>query len=236
MITVMILAGGIGSRVGASRPKQFIEIYGKPVLAYTVEQFQKNIQIDAIEIVCHKEWIEYVRKMIEIYQFSKVRWIIEGGQTFQNSVMNGTEFLNDKINDRDYVLIQYAASPFTSQKIINDVIKVMQEKGSSFSATPCFQLMGTNDGEISKVWVDRDKYVQIASPYGFKYSYLKDIYIRAKKENILNTIEPHITSLMYALGDTLHQAYGDQTNIKITTESDLILLKAYAIMKKMESN
>lgn len=232
----MILAGGVGTRVGANRPKQFIEIYGKPVLGYTIEQFQKNMQIDAIEIVCHKDWKNYVREMIKKYNYSKVKWIVDGGETFQKSVISGTDFLIDKMEDSDYVLIQYAAAPFTSQKIIDDVIRVMLEKKSSFSATPCFQLMGTNDGNVSQRWVDRDKYIQIASPYGFQYAYLKDIYARARNENILDTIEPHITSLMYALGDTLYQAYGDQTNIKITTEADLTILKAYAAMKKLELN
>lgn len=236
MIVVMILAGGVGTRVGADRPKQFIEVYGKPVLAYTIENFQKNMQIDKIEIVCHKDWKEYVKKMISKYQFSKVEWIVEGGQTFQESVINGTNYLNGKIDDLDYVLIQYAAAPFTSQKIINDVIRVMLKKNFSFSATPCFQLMGTNDGQTSENWVDRDKYIQIASPYGFQFAYLKDIYIRAQKQKLLDIIEPHITSVMYALGETLYQAYGDQTNIKITTEADLQMLRAYATLENQEQN
>lgn len=231
MITVMILAGGVGSRVGADRPKQFIEILGKPVLAYTIDNFHENPLVDAIEIVCHKEWKQYVVDMIDTYGFSKVKWITDGGDTFQNSVINGVNCLKDKIKDDDYVLIQYAAAPFTSQKVINSVIQVMLEKDSSFSATPCFQLMGSNDGDVSLKWADRDKFVQIASPYGFKYEYLKNIYERAQKHELLDKIEPHVTSLMYALGDTLYQAYGEQANIKITTEEDLKLLEIYAVKK-----
>ena len=75
MVTVIILAGGVGSRVGAGRPKQFVEVLGKPVLAYTIEIFQNNPQIDAIEVVCHKKWKEYLTGMIWSEQ-SKVdcRW------------------------------------------------------------------------------------------------------------------------------------------------------------------
>ena len=73
MITAMILAGGVGSRVGADRPKQFVEVLGKPVLAYTIEIFQKNPQIDAIEVVCHKKWKEYLNVMIETYNLTKVK-------------------------------------------------------------------------------------------------------------------------------------------------------------------
>lgn len=226
MITAMVLAGGVGSRVGADRPKQFVEIFGKPVVVYTIEIFQKNSNIDAIEVVCHKEWKEYLINMIEQYNLDKVKWVTDGGETFQDSVMNGINNLKDKIKSDDYVLIQYGAAPFTSDKIVNDVIRVMQDKGSAVTATPCYQLLGSNDeNATSKTWVDRDKYIQIACPYGFKYSYLLDIYKRAEERGLLETIEPHTTSLMYALGDTLYQAYGDQTNIKITTREDLELFK-----------
>jgi 2-C-methyl-D-erythritol 4-phosphate cytidylyltransferase len=109
----------------------------------------------------------------------------------------------------------------------------MKKRGSAITATPCYQLMGSNDGgNISKSWVDRDKYIQIACPYGFKYSYLLDIYKRAEEKGLLETVEPHTTSLMYALGDTLYQAYGDQTNIKITTKEDIDLFEGYLLMKK----
>ena len=87
MITAMILAGGVGSRVGAERPKQFVEVCGKPILAYTIEIYQKNPQVEAIEIVCHADWIDYLKEMIENYDLSKVKWITHGGETFQKSVI-----------------------------------------------------------------------------------------------------------------------------------------------------
>lgn len=237
MITAMILAGGVGSRVGADRPKQFIEILGKPVLAYTIEIFQNNPQVDAVEVVCHKQWKGYLENMIAKYDLTKVRWIADAGATFQESCMNGMNYLMDKIKKDDYVLIQYGAAPFTSDKVVDDVIRVMKEKKCSFTATPCYQLMGTNDanGE-SRTWIDRDKYIQIACPYGFKYEYLLDIYQRAEEQGLLETIEPHTTSLMYALGDVLYQAYGDQTNIKITTKEDLALFEGVVLRRLYQTD
>lgn len=233
MITAIILAGGTGSRVGAGCPKQFIKILEKPVLAYTIEIFQNNPQIDAIEIVCHKDWKDYLMAMIKEYDFTKIKWVTDGGDTFQDSVMNGIQNLKGKIELDDYVLVHYGASPFTSDKIVNDVIRVMKEKGSAITATPCYQLLGSNDDNAtSKTWVNRDKYIQIASPYGFKFSYLLDIYVRAEQKGLIDRIEPHTTSLMYALGDTLYQAYGDQTNIKITTKEDLDIFEGYVLMKQ----
>lgn len=235
MITAIVLAGGVGSRVGAGRPKQFIEILGKPVLAYTIEIFQNNPQIDAVEVVCHKDWKEYLMDMIKRYHLSKVKWIADGGDTFQDSVMSGINNLKDKINSDDFVMIQYGAAPFTSEKIVNDVIHIMEDKGSAVTATPCYQLLGSNDENgTSKTWVNRDNYIQIACPYGFRFSYLLDVYKRAKEQGLIEKIEPHTTSLMYALGDTLYQAYGDQTNIKITTKEDLLMFEGYVLMREKE--
>ncbi|MBU5431053.1 2-C-methyl-D-erythritol 4-phosphate cytidylyltransferase [Kineothrix sp. MSJ-39] len=234
MIIAMILAGGVGSRVNADRPKQFIEVFDKPVLAYTIDIFEENEQIDAIEIVCHDNWIHYLEQMVRKYKYTKVKWITRGGSTFQKSVINGIQCLDKNINNNDYVLIHYGAAPFTSSYIVEDVIRVMKKRGNAFSATPCYQLMGTNDGEESKKWIDRDSCLQIASPYGFKFAYLKSVYERADKEGLLEKIEPHVTSLIYALEDVLYKAYGDQTNIKITTKADIELFKAYVLMKQKE--
>ena len=233
MITAMILAGGVGSREGAERPKQFVEVCGKPILAYTIEIYQKNPQVEAIEIVCHADWIDYLKEMIENYDLSKVKWITHGGETFQKSVINGMEYLKDKLDVDDIVMIHYGAAPFSSQQIVTDGIKVCQEHGMSVSCTPCFQLMGSDDGNgESKRWINRDKQVQICCPQSFKYGYLADIYKRAEEKGLLETVEPHTTSLMYALGDTIYQSYGNQTNIKITTKEDLELFEGYVLLQE----
>lgn len=139
--------------------------------------------------------------------------------------------MQEQVAQGDYVLIRYGAAPFTSGKMVTDVIRVMKEKGSAVTGTTCYQLLGTKDGDESRNWVDRDKFVQIACPYGSKYGYLFDIYKRAEEQGLLDTIEPHTTSLMYALGDKLNLAYGDQTNIKITTKEDLEMFEGYAMRK-----
>ena len=109
----------------------------------------------------------------------------------------------------------------------------MKDKGSAITATPCYQLLGSNDeNATSKTWVDRDKYIQIACPYGFRFDYLLNVYERAKKKGLIEKVEPHTTSLMYTLGDRLYQAYGDQTNIKITTKEDLALFEGYVLLQQ----
>lgn len=232
MNVALILAGGTGSRVGASRPKQFIEVFDKPVLAYTIEIYQNHHDIDAIEVVCHPDWLDYLKDMIRMYSLSKVKWIANGGDTFQDSVINGMNNLQGQIQEDDIVMIHYGASPFTNEKTITDGIKVCKEHDMSASCIPCFQLIGSNDEkQTSKTWIDRDKLIQVTCPQSFKYYYLLDIYKRAEEQNLLKVIEPHTTSLMYALGDTIYQSYGDQTNIKITTKEDLDLFKGYILVR-----
>ena len=223
MNIAMILAGGTGSRVGEDIPKQFIKVHDKPVLAYTIENFESNINIDYIEIVCHKDWIEYLKDLISKYQYKKVRWIVEGGNDFQHSALNGVKFLENKLNDDDMILIQYGASPLTSEKVINEAINVCQMHGNAVSTFPIYQLLGSNDNDKSLSFVDRDKIIQLTCPQVFLKKNLDMIYKEALEKDLLDTVEPHTTSLMYALNIPIYQSYGEPWNIKITTKEDIEL-------------
>lgn len=234
MITAIILAGGVGSRAGADRPKQFVEVLGRPVVAYTIEIFEAHPEVDAIEVVCHRAWNDYLREVIKKYGYKKVKWITDGGETFQASVINGLEYLRTALTVEDYVLIQYGAAPFTSERIVTDVIRVMRERGSAVTGTPCYQLLGSRQGDVSRRWINRDACVQLACPQGFRYGYVLDIYERARAQGLLERTEPHTTSLMYALGDEIYLSYGDQTNLKITTQEDFELFEGYMWLKRRE--
>ena len=228
----IILAGGIGSRVGADIPKQFIEILGKPIISYTVEAFQNNVNIDAIEIVCHKDYIDYMKDLINKYDLHKVKWITPGGYDFQHSVMNGINNLNGIIDDDDIVLIHYGASPFVTDEIINDAIRVCKEKGNATPATTCYLLAGTYNGDKSNQWLDRDHIALLNAPHTFKFGYLKNLYERAEKLGIIDTTEPHTTSLMYKLGDPVYLSKSSTNNIKITTKDDLEMFEGYVLVKQ----
>lgn len=233
MNVAVILAGGVGSRVGAGCPKQFIDIFGKPVLAYTIENFQNHKQIDAIEVVCLKEYQQYLQEIVNQNGYSKVKWITDGGVDFQQSVLNGINNLKGKLEKEDIILVHYGASPFVSEEIITDAIAVCKEKGNCTSGTPCYLLTGSNDdGEKSTTWVDRDKIMQLNSPQCFKFGYVIKIYEEAIEKDLLGKVEPHTTSLMYELGHTIYFSKGNQTNIKITTKEDVELFKAYVYYKE----
>lgn len=233
MNIAVILAGGSGTRVGGSTPKQFVEVLGKPVIAYTIERFQNHPEIDAIEVVCVKSHIAMLQSIVDQYSLFKVCWIAEGGNTFQDSVISGIENLRMHASDDDIVLVHYAASPFVGAEIISDCIRVAREKGNSTSATPCYLLLGSNDdGAQSTQWVDRDKIMQLNSPQCFRYGYVKWLYETAAANGVLDEVEPHTTSLMFRMGQAVYFAKGDQTNIKITTKEDLALFEGYVLLER----
>lgn len=186
--------------------------------------------------------MNYCKEMCQQYGLSKVKWIVRGGDTFQDSVMNGVEHLksllkefggNGDVSLDDNIYIQYGGAPFTSQKIVNSVIDMTEERGSAVTGTPCYQLLGSRDDDSHSFnYVNRDNYIQIACPYGFRFSYLLDVYKRAEKAGLLDKIEPHITSLMFALEDPINYAYGDQMNIKLTTKEDFDLFEGYVFYKR----
>lgn len=228
----IILAGGVGSRVGAGMPKQFIEVLGQPVIVYTMLIYQQHPEIDSIEVVCHASYIDYLHELVEKNNISKVKWVTNGGETFQDSCMNGIHYLSDKISKDDNILIHYAAAPFTTAEEITDAIRVCKEKGNAVCGIPCYQLMGTRgEGEVSKEWVDRDRYIQITCPYCFNYGFVLDLYREAEEKDLLDKVEPHTTTLMQYMGYELYLSKGYQSNIKITTKEDLILFKGFLLAK-----
>jgi len=239
MNIAIILAGGVGNRFGADVPKQFVEVLGKPVLAYTIDVFEKHPQIDAVLVVCVKSYINYVWDMKDKFKLSKIKWVTKGGTTFQESVLNGVRFLEEKIGDKDIVLVHFGASPFVTSDIITDAIRVCKEKGNAISTTDYYVLSGKKKKTTSVIdpenyseeYIDRETIAVMNSPHAFRYGEIKDLYDEAINTGIIEKVEPHTTTLMYAMGKKVYFSYGTQSNIKITRKEDLYLFEGYILMK-----
>lgn len=233
MNVVLMLAGGVGVRMGANIPKQFIEIHDKPIIAHTLDIFEKNDSIDAVEIVCVKGFEELLNQIIKKYKFKKVRWICEGGTTFNYSVYNGLKNLRDELSSEDLVMIHMSVAPFIGNDIIDDAIRVAKEKGNSISENPCYLCMGSHDtDEYSTKSVLRETITGLNTPQTFHFGEIIGLYERAEQENILDNLEPHTTSVYYYYNIPLYFSKGSQMNIKITTQDDLELFEAFCIMKE----
>lgn len=244
MNIAVILAGGVGNRLGAGIPKQFVEILGKPILAYTIEPFEKHSDIDAILVVCVKPYVNFIWEMKEKYCFHKLRWVTEGGATFQDSVINGVNFLSDKARLDDTVLFHFGASPFIKPDIITDVIRVCKEKGTNAISTTDYLLLSglkkltasVSDPEnYTEEYINRDTIAVMNTPHAFQYGFIVDMYKEAIETGIINTVEPHTTTLMYAMGKPIYFSKGSQDNIKITTKEDLEMFEGYVLEQQRKS-
>lgn len=227
----VILAGGVGSRVGADVPKQFIDIEGRPVIAYSIEAFEKTPDIDEIGVVCHPQHMERLKGILQKERFQKVAWVTEGGSDFQHSVLSGLERLKEGCAADDTVLIHYAASPFITREIIEDAIRVARDKGECVSANPIPLLLGSKDGACSERFVDRDAITALNTPHAFRFDRLASLYREAEERGILETTEPHPSSLQFALHRKVWLSKGSTANIKITTKDDVELFRAWVFYK-----
>lgn len=229
---VIILAGGVGSRLGAPIPKQFVEVLGKPVIAYTLEHFQNHPGIDAIELVCVDGYQAQLKGIAEKYCITKVFKIVNGGSEYERSIMNGVAGLEGIAKPDDLVIIHWAASPFLSEEIITDNIRVCKEKGNAITASYSYLLYGTNDGDCAKRSINRDTFMTLAAPQSFKYKVITDIYKQVEKKHMFDYVEAHTPALMTELGIPIYFSKGSHTNIKITTKDDIDLFLGYLLAKK----
>lgn len=222
---VILLAGGVGKRMGADIPKQFIKIEGKPIIVYSIENFQRNDQIKKIVVVCVKEWIDYVKELVKEYSLTKVEWIIEGGSTGHDSIKNGVFFLKDKVNPDDFIIIHDAVRPILPQKAIDEVLRVAHEKGNASSSIVCHPpIVYTEDGQSGVTDIDREHVMLTASPQAYKYSLVSRYYEKAEVENKNNFT--FTSSLLIHYGERVYFAKGTTSNIKVTKKEDIALFEA----------
>ena len=229
---VILIAGGVGNRLGAGLPKQFVDVLGKPVIAYTLEQFQNHPEIDAIELVCVDGFQPILQQIVGDYHITKVIKVVKGGAEYEYSIMNGVEGLKNIAGYHDIVMIHWAASPFVNKEIISDNIRVCKEKGNAMSASPAYLLYGSNDGECARKNINRDTFMILSAPQSFYYQDIVTMYDEVNKQNLLNIIEPHTTAIMSHLGIPIYFSKGSQINIKITTQEDLDLFRGYLLNKQ----
>lgn len=232
MIIGMILAGGTGNRVGAGIPKQFIKVMDKPVLAYTLEIFQNDENIDAIEIVCHKDWVDEVEDICQQYGITKKRWLCIGGATFQESTMNGIFNLKGKLDREDIIVISFGVSPMTPQEDIDDSIRVCKVHGNAIASADIDLCTCLKDDEFSSTQsIIRETMKGFANPWTFQFGELCEAYEEAANKGILNTLEPHTTSLYFALGKRIWFSRSTSVQCKITRKGDLDIFEGYLLLK-----
>lgn len=224
----LIIAGGSGRRMGMDIPKQFVNVYDKPVLLYTLEGFQKHPQIDAIELVCIEGWEDIVWAYARQYGIDKLKWIVPGGKTGQESIRNGVYALEDKCDGDDIVIIHDGIRPLVDEAVLSDVIVKCGLYGNAVTSLPYNEQIFVVDDEISTVkYIPRETLRRVSTPQAYKYGKLLWAYRKAFSEEIGIYGSSYTNTMMVELGERLYFAAGSDKNIKLTTKDDLELFKAY---------
>ena len=234
MNVALIIAGGSGSRMGQDVPKQFLIVNDKPILIYTLEGFQRCPEIDAIEVVCIDGWQQMLSAYSRQFDITKLKWITTGGSTGQESIRNGVFNLKGSCKEDDIIIVHDGIRPLVDQTVLCDVIRVCREKGNAVSSLPYNeQIFVTSDGLTSTRFIPRETLRRVVTPQAYMFGTLYSSYQRAFSEGIGIFGSAYTNTMMVELGETLYFASGSEKNIKLTTQDDLELFKAYLEMGKI---
>ena len=219
-ISALIVAGGVGSRMGADIPKQFVEVLGKPVIAYTIDAFECNKDVDEIVIVTLEDYIVFCKDVVDSFNFSKVKSIISGGKTRQESVYNGLKEITG-----EYVLIHDGARPLVSQAVITSCINTL------LSGCACAVGVKVNDtlkiadnDKVIKSTPDRAHMYAVQTPQCFKTEEIIKAHKSAAESGFSGTDD---AMLYERIDGKIKISEGDYSNIKITTPIDIAVMEAY---------
>lgn len=234
MNVAVIFAGGVGTRMGKTdKPKQFIEISGKPIIIHTLEHFEKNKNIDSIIIASKAEWIDYLNDLLKKYNITKVKKVVPGGETGQMSIFNGVKCAKEMYDDDTIVLIHDGVRPFITQELIDTNIENVKKKGSAISSVYSTEteVLIEENNDVKSV-IKRSESLIAKAPQSF---YLKDIYdvhIKAQQDGVTNSIDS--CTLMNQYNRPLSVVLTDYDNIKITTIKDIALAESIYERRKNE--
>lgn len=225
MNIALIIAGGVGERMKQNIPKQFLCVFNKPIIVYTMEVFQRCNEIDSIIAVSLAGWEEKLREYAKQFEITKLESVIIGGACGQESIYNGIREIGTHYNDNDIVLVHDAIRPMVSNKIIVDCIDTVKKKGNAITVIPCQEAMlETKDQQVSSSAYPRNQLKRTQTPQGF---YLKDMLAmhgEASEKGIKNSIAT--CTLAIELGKTVYFSNGSEKNLKITTLDDLYIFQA----------
>lgn len=235
MNIALIIAGGSGARMGQSIPKQFINVYDKPILIYTLESFQRHPQIDAIEVVCIDGWHDVVWAYAKQFNITKLKWVVTGGSTGQESIRNGVYYLEGLANPDDIIVIHDGIRPLVESSVLCDVIGKCAQFGNAVTSMPYNEqifLISEKDETTTTKYIPRETLRRVSTPQAYRFDLLDEKYHEAFEKEIGIYGSHYTNTMMVELGVTLHFAAGSDKNIKLTTKDDLELFKSYLKAEK----
>ena len=235
MNIALIFAGGTGQRMhSAACPKQFLELFGKPIIIYTLEIFQKHPDIDLIVVPCIEGWQDHLRMLAQRYGITKLVQIVTGGKTSQESKLSALRAVRDLCRDDDIVVMHDAVRPLITEKLISDNLACARSYGNAITVDP-FTETGiiSEDGNTVDSTIERRKLYIAKAPQTFFYKDALDAHEAAQSMPESTTIDT--CTIMAALGKQLHFVRCEHSNIKITTPEDYYVFKAIYDLRESRS-
>ena len=233
MNIAVIIAGGVGSRMGQDLPKQFINVGEKPIIVYTLEAFQKHPSIDNIIVVCIDGWHDILSAYAKQFNITKLCSIVSGGSCGQESIKNGLDEAARLFDKDDMVLIHDAIRPMVSNDIISDNIAKCKLYGNATVVAPCTTVvLEKTDETFSEKVINRDNLLLTQTPQAFILNDILSAHKEAKEKGITDSVAS--CSLYIELGRKVFYSVGDETNIKLTRPGDIQIFKALLSTQKSE--
>ncbi len=224
MIYAVIAAGGIGSRMGnLEKPKQYLMLKDKPIIAHTVEKFYVNSYFQKVIILCPEEWVSHTKSIIKkhICEDEKIV-VLKGGSTRNETIMNAVKYIEDTdgLDDDTVIVTHDAVRPFVSARVISENIEAVLKYGATDTVVPATDtIVESQDGVIISNIPDRSKLYQGQTPQAFKAKLLKELYYGLTDEE--KDILTDACKIFSMKGHPVHLVEGEVHNIKITYPYDL---------------
>lgn len=238
MNIAVIFAGGSGQRFSENQdaiPKQFLKISDKPILVHTLLHFQKHSEIDKIYIAILSEYKEYTKKLIKEYNITKVKGIVDGGATGQESIYNALKLAQRENPENSVVLIHDGVRPVITKAVISNNIKSVIKNGTGITSTPCYEtILVSEDGICPREVPYRNETYAAQAPQSFRLSEILEVHeiIRKSPQGYQGIVDS--CTLFHALGRKTHLVRGNFGNIKITTPEDMYILRGILRFKEDE--
>ena len=227
----VIFAGGIGKRMRSGDiPKQFLEVDGKPILVYTIEVFQKHVDIDGIILVCVSNWIDRAKELIVQYDLDKIKEVVAGGSTGHKSRLYGLQCVK-KYYSNAIVLIHDGVRPLINESTISKAIACTEQQGSAVVCAPAIETIYYENGDVKTI-IPREQCSLMRAPQCFFLTEILPLYERACSEGYDDVIDS--VTLMQMYGKSVPKIIGPPENIKITTPLDFYMFEG--IMKNRKNN
>lgn len=225
MVTALIFAGGTGTRMNSrSRPKQFLEMHGKPIIIYTLEHFEYCDEVDNIVVICIKNWMAELKGYLKRYDIQKVVDIVPGGETGHDSIYNGLVAMKKFVSDDDIVLIHDGVRPLINEELILENIRSVRKFGNAITSEKVRESVVRSDND--EVIVDvppREQMFVAKAPQSFYYGRIFNLYEKAQNEGIKTIDSSH---LCHIYNEPMHLVKSTKNNIKITEPADYYIYRA----------